>query len=129
VKPIAALSVALKRSAASVIVLGDEPNQTRDPVDCLLAPGATMRTCTAKGTRAQARTEAAIAANVTSAGIGYIDARPWFCAPPRRSRTGYLCPLVVNHTITAIDRGHASKTYVLELVQPFRGAFRRELFR
>jgi hypothetical protein len=36
---------------------------------------------------------------------------------------------VVNHTITALDRGHASKTYALELLQPFRAAFRRELFR
>jgi len=31
-------------------------------------------------------------------------------------------------TITAIDRGHASRAYVLELLQPFRAAFRRELF-
>ena len=128
VKPIGALSVALKRSSASVIVVGDEPNQTRDPVDCLLAPGATMKTCAAAATPAQLRTEAAIAAAAKRNGVGYISMLPWFCAHPTGS-TGYLCPLVVNRTITAIDRGHVSKTYALELAQPFRAAFRRELFR
>jgi peptidoglycan/LPS O-acetylase OafA/YrhL len=128
VKPIGALSVALKRSSASVIVLGDEPNQTRDPVDCLLSAGATMKTCAAAATPVQLRTEAAIAAAAKRNGVGYVSTLPWFCAHPSGS-TGYLCPLVVNRTITAIDRGHVSKTYALELLQPFRAAFRRELFR
>jgi SGNH domain-containing protein len=128
VKPIAALSVALKRSSASVIVLGDEPNQTRDPVDCLLAAGATMKTCAAEATPVQLRTEAAIAAAAKRNGVGYVSTLPWFCAHPSGS-TGYLCPLVVNRTITAIDRGHVSRTYALELAQSFRAAFRRELFR
>jgi peptidoglycan/LPS O-acetylase OafA/YrhL len=128
VKPIGALSVALKRSSASVIVVGDEPNQTRDPVDCLLAPGSTMKTCAATGTRVQLRTESAIAAAAKRNGVGYVSTLPWFCAHPSGS-TDYLCPLVVNRTITAIDRGHVSKTYALELLQPFRAAFRRQLFR
>jgi peptidoglycan/LPS O-acetylase OafA/YrhL len=128
VKPIGALSVALKRYSASVIVVGDEPNQTRDPVDCLLAPGSTMKTCAAAGTPVQLRTEAAIAAAAKRNGVGYLSTLPWFCAHPSGS-TAYLCPLVVNRTITAIDRGHVSKTYALELTQPFRAAFRRELFR
>ena len=129
VKPVAALSSLLERSSSSVIILGDSPNQTRDPTDCLLSPRATMKTCTATGTPGQARTEAAVAAGARRSGVGFIDTRPWFCAHPRGSTTGYLCPMVVNQTITAIDRGHASKTYVLELLQPFRAAFRRELFR
>jgi peptidoglycan/LPS O-acetylase OafA/YrhL len=129
VKPVAALSNSLQRFSASVIILGDSPNQTRDPTDCLLAPGATMKTCTATGTPDQSRTEAAVAADARRNGVGFIDTRPWFCAHPLGSATGYLCPMVVNQTITAIDRGHASKTYVLELLQPFRAAFRRELFR
>ena len=69
-----------------------------------------------------------LAAAAERNGVGYISTLPWFCAHPRGS-TGYLCPLVVNRTITAIDRGHVSKTYALELLQPFRAAFRRELFR
>jgi hypothetical protein len=39
-----------------------------------------------------------------------------------------LCPLVINQTITYVDRGHVSKTYVLELAQPFRVGFRAQLF-
>ena len=73
--------------------------------------------------------EAAIAADARRNGVGYVDTRPWFCAHPSGAATDWLCPLVVNHTITSIDRGHASKTYALELAQPFRAAFRRELFR
>ena len=128
IKPIATLSRSMRRFSASVIVVGDEPDQTRDPVDCLLAPGATMKTCAAKGTPVQLRTEAAVAADARRSGVGFIATLPWFCAHPRGS-TDWLCPLVVNHTITSIDRGHASKTYALELLQPFRAAFRRELFR
>jgi peptidoglycan/LPS O-acetylase OafA/YrhL len=129
VKPLGALSRAMKPYSATVIVMGDEPNQTRDPVDCLLASGSTMKTCTAAATPVQLQTEAAIAAAARRNGVGYISTLPWFCAHPRGSTTDYLCPLVVNRTITSIDRGHASKTYALELAQPFRAAFRRELFR
>ena len=119
----------MKRYSASVLVVGDEPNQTRDPVDCLLAPGATMKTCSVLGSPVQLRTEAAIAADAKRNGVGFIATLPWFCAHPRGSTTDWLCPMVVNHTITALDRGHATKTYALELLQPFRAAFRRELFR
>ena len=82
-----------------------------------------------RATPVQLQTEAAIAAGAKRNGVGYISTLPWFCAHPSGSTTDELCPLVVNHTITSIDRGHASKTYSLELVQPFRASFRRELFR
>jgi peptidoglycan/LPS O-acetylase OafA/YrhL len=128
VKPIAAMSSSLKRFSMSVIVVGDSPSQTRDPVDCLLAPGATMKTCTGRGTRVQAQTEASIAADAKKNGVGFIETRPWLCAHPRGS-SALLCPMVVNRTITCVDRGHVSKTYALELTPVFRTAFRRELFR
>jgi hypothetical protein len=128
VRPVETMSRALKRFSASVIVIGDSPSQTRDPVDCLLARGATMKTCTGKGKAVQARAEAAVAANAKRDGVGYIDTRPWFCAHPHGSSTGYLCPMVVNQTITCVDRGHVSKTYALELAPLFRTAFRRVLF-
>jgi peptidoglycan/LPS O-acetylase OafA/YrhL len=128
VRPVADMSRALKRSSASVIVIGDSPSQTRDPVDCLLARGATMKTCTGKGTRVQARAEAAVAANAKRDGVAYVDTRPWLCAHPRGAATGFLCPMVVNQTITCVDRGHVSRTYALELAPLFRTAFRRALF-
>jgi hypothetical protein len=128
VRPVQAMSRALQRFSASVIVIGDSPSQARDPVDCLLARGATMKTCTGKGTSVQARAEAAVAANAKRDGAAYVDTRPWFCAHPRGSATGFLCPMVVNQTITCVDRGHVSRTYALELTPLFRSAFRRALF-
>jgi hypothetical protein len=126
---VALLSTALKRASASVIVVGDPSSQRRDPVDCLLADGATTKTCTTRQSRAQAATDATIAANARRAGVGFINARGWFCAKAKTWGRGFLCPLVVNRTITMVDRGHVSKTYALELEQPFRNAFREELFR
>jgi hypothetical protein len=127
VGPVAAMSRALARSAAGTIVIGDSPSQTRDPVDCLLARGATMKTCTGKGTAVQARTEAEVAANARKDGVAYLDTRPWFCAPHGSTRA-LLCPMVVNQTIAYVDRGHVSRTYALELAPLFRAAFRRALF-
>ena len=89
----------------------------------------TTKTCTSRQLRSQSRADGAIAANARRAGVGFVNARGWLCAPARTWGHGYLCPLVVNRTITFLDRGHISKTYALELAQPFRTDFRRELFR
>ena len=62
------------------------------------------------------------------AGVGFVDKLGWFCAHPRGSSSRYLCPLVVNRTVTCFDRGHISRTYGLELAPEFRLAFRRQLF-
>jgi peptidoglycan/LPS O-acetylase OafA/YrhL len=129
IKPVAQLSAAMRRSSATVIVVGDPVSQRRDPTDCLLARGATMRDCTSRQQANQARVDAAIRANARRATIGFIDPRGWLCARARTWGHGYLCPLVVAHTITYLDRGHISRTYAQELAQPFRSAFRRELFR
>jgi peptidoglycan/LPS O-acetylase OafA/YrhL len=127
VKPIGVLSRAMKRSSLSVVVVGDAPGQSQDPVDCLLAPDASMKTCTTVAKRSQLRADDAIAYNAKLDGVGFINTRGWFCARGRRT-SETLCPLVVNQTITAIDRGHISQTYGLELVPSFRAAFRRALF-
>jgi peptidoglycan/LPS O-acetylase OafA/YrhL len=129
IRPVGVLSAAMQRASASVMVVGDPVSQRRDPTDCLLAAGATMKTCTSRQQRSQARADAAIASSARQAGVGFLDARGWLCAAARTWRHGYLCPLVVNRTITFVDHGHISKTYALELAQPFRSAFRRELFR
>jgi hypothetical protein len=128
VVPIGALSVSMRRASASVIIVGDAPNQKRDPTDCLLAPGSTMATCSSKGTKNQLGTSAAIAAAATKNRVGYIDTLGWFCARPSRS-PDEVCPLVVGNTITAVDRGHISQTYALALANSFRVAFRKQLFK
>jgi peptidoglycan/LPS O-acetylase OafA/YrhL len=129
IKPVKQLAAALRHSAAGVVVVGDPSRQKRDPVDCLLARGATMKTCTTAQRKVQARTDSAIQEGMRRLGAGFIDVRGWFCARARRAPHAQLCPLVVNRTITAVDRGHVSKTYALELAQPLRNAFREELFR
>ncbi len=125
VTPVATLTKAMKRSSASVIVMGDAPTQTKDPVDCLLAPGANMKTCTATATRAQLKTDDTVAVGARKKKLGFISTRGWFCA---RGGSAILCPLVINQTIVWADRGHISQTYALELAGPFRAAFKHALF-
>jgi hypothetical protein len=129
IKAVASLSGAMRRLSASVIVVGDAPHQSLSPVDCLLAPHSTMRTCTTRVTKVQFHADTVIASDARGHGIGFMHTRGWFCAKPTASTGGYLCPLVINRTITCTDRGHMTQTYGLELVGPFRSAFRRELFR
>ncbi len=129
VSGVAAMITAMKRSSASVIVVGDSPHQSLNPTDCLLAPHATMKTCTTKAPNGELLTDTAIASTARKQRVGFMDARGWFCARPTVSRVEYLCPLVINRTITWVDRGHISQTYGLELVSPFRTVFRHELFR
>ena len=127
IRNIGSLSTTMKRFSKSVIVIGDAPNQNRQPVDCLLARHATMRTCTTKPTNFQLYADRTIAANAKKRGVGFMNTRGWFCARPV-SRLGYWCPLVVNRTITRRDKGHISTTYGLALANTFRAAFRRALF-
>ena len=122
------LSGELRRSAMTVIVVGDAPHQRVTPVDCLLARGATMRSCSTAARGVQLRADATVAANARRRRVGFVNTRGWFCARSA-SRTGYLCPLVINRTIGWVDRGHVSRTYGLMLTPSFRAAFRRELFR
>ncbi|HEY7019161.1 MAG TPA: acyltransferase family protein [Gaiellaceae bacterium] len=118
---------AVKRFSATTIVVGDSPHQHREPVDCLLASGATMRTCTSRAAAAELRTNARVAAVAAKQRVGFVNVTGWFCAPGAGSVV--LCPQVVNKTISWIDEGHISETYAVELATPFRNAFRRELFR
>jgi peptidoglycan/LPS O-acetylase OafA/YrhL len=127
VKAVSTLMGTAKRFSGTVVVLGDSPHQRRNPVDCLLASGSTMRTCASKATTAELETDAGVAAAAGRNDVGFVNVDGWFCA--RASRAAVLCPLVVNRTITWIDQGHISETYGVQLAGPFRTAFRRELFR
>jgi peptidoglycan/LPS O-acetylase OafA/YrhL len=127
VRGVSALIGATRRFSATTIVVGDSPHQHRNPVDCLLAKGATMRTCASKATLSELDTDASVASTAAKQHVGFMNVNGWFCA--RASSIAVLCPQVVNRTITWIDQGHVSETYGLELATPFRNAFRRELFR
>jgi peptidoglycan/LPS O-acetylase OafA/YrhL len=127
VKGMTALIGDARSFSASTIVVGDSPHQHRNPVDCLLATGANMRTCSSKATLVELQTDQAVAKAAAKAHVGFMNVDGWFCA--RASSVAVLCPMVVNRTIGWIDQGHISSTYGLELSTPFRNAFRRELFR
>jgi peptidoglycan/LPS O-acetylase OafA/YrhL len=127
VKGMAKLIGDARRFSASTIVVGDSPHQHRGPVDCLLARGSTMRTCSSRATLVELQTDAAVATAAARQRVGFVNVTGWFCG--RASSVTVLCPLVVNKTISWIDHGHISATYGAQLATPFRNAFRRELFR
>ncbi len=110
----------VKGSSGRTIVIGDIPGQDGEPVDCLLAPGATLRACTTQLTRYQLDADARVRRVAMTSGAGFIETRGWFCSRDR-------CPMVVGHTIVAADSSHVSRTYAVELVRVFRRAFRNEV--
>ena len=128
VRSVGDLSRAMRASSRAVIVVDDAPGQRRDPTDCLLDSRSNMKTCSNVQTKTQQQTSTAIRSNARNQGIGFMDSRGWFCAPTPREPRKIMCPLVINQTITYVDRGHVSKTYALALYQPFRVAFRAQLF-
>ena len=115
----ASLVTSVKRSAAKVVVLGDAPLRSQEPVDCLLAHDATMKTCTDTWTWQTSAGEA-VAAKVKPRGARFIDTTRWFCYET-------LCPLVVGRTIAYADSGHITKTYAQELSGVFAEALRKAL--
>jgi hypothetical protein len=125
---VAAATTTMKRAAGTVTVVGDAPMPARNPAGCLLSPDGTMATCATTATRSQLRIDDTVAVQAQKQQASYISTRGWFCA---RSvgRSAYLCPLVVDHTVVWVDRGHIDQTYGLELADPFRDAFRRALSR
>jgi peptidoglycan/LPS O-acetylase OafA/YrhL len=129
VKAISAFTTTMRKFSDAVIVLSDPPAQKRQPVDCLLAAHATMKTCSTSVTKTQLSGDMQIAADAKKHHIGFMSSRGWFCARTSATKLVFLCPLVVSRTITHMDKSHISQTYALALFSPFRGAFRRELFR
>jgi hypothetical protein len=115
------LSAAVKGAAGQVVLVADDDGIKKQPVDCLLAPHATMKTCTTTWNSARFASNKALAKLARSHGFGYLDTRGWFC-------DRFKCPFVVAHTVVYRDPGHITQAYAKELAVPFRNAFRRCLF-
>jgi hypothetical protein len=115
------LARTLGKSAKSVMVIGDPPSQSGQPVDCLAASNANMKRCTHKRSADQIKIYSQMKKAATSAHAGWIDTLGWFCYQN-------LCPMVVGHTITYVDHSHISQTYGTQLATVFRRAFRQQLF-
>jgi SGNH domain-containing protein len=106
----------MKPSSKDVVVIGDPFGLPWNPVDCLLAPQATMGSCMSMAP-IQEKLLYQDVAKATRKGGGFLDTTGWFCFEDQ-------CPLVVGHTITRLDGSHVTRTYVTELSGVFRTAFR-----
>ncbi len=115
---IAGLVAALRPHAKHVIVIGDPPALGFEPVDCLLARGATLGTCTWTLTAAQISVYQAAERAAVSGGAVFLDTIGWFCYEDQ-------CPAVVGSTVTRRDNSHISESYATELRGLFRAAFMR----
>jgi peptidoglycan/LPS O-acetylase OafA/YrhL len=120
ISAIGLLSTTMKRFSKSVVVINDPPGQSKEPVDCLLAQHATMRSCSSMQTPGQVSSSAEMATIARSDGVGFIDTTGWFCFRG-------VCPMVINRQITHRDQTHVTQTYAQELAKPFRAAFRQAI--
>jgi len=111
------LAKTMKRFSTSVVVVADDDGVAKQPVDCLLASRATMRTCTTTPPANILAFNNNLAKVATANRFGFLKTRGWFCYQNQ-------CPMVVARTIVYRDTGHITKTYALKLTGPFRGAFR-----
>jgi hypothetical protein len=117
----AATAAALRRYARTVIVIEDEEDIDSQPVDCLLAAGATLGSCMTTHTSDDLAFNDGLARLAKAKHFGFLKTRGWFCYRNR-------CPMVVGTTIAYQDRNHITKEYAQLLAAPFRTAFRQCLF-
>jgi hypothetical protein len=111
------LGTAMKSFSTSVILMPDNDGVSKQPVDCLLARGATMRTCTTSWPAARFGFTDGLAKLAKARGFGFLKTRGWFCYQRQ-------CPMVVSHTIVYRDLGHITQSYALALSAVFRSTFR-----
>lgn len=104
----------LKLATPRLVVMGDPPGFDIQPADCLLSPGATMRTCTFEIPAAKSVIIDQAFSTVQAEGAEYLDVLPWFCSQGE-------CPMVIGKTIAWSDKGHISRTYGLKLVAGLDG--------
>jgi peptidoglycan/LPS O-acetylase OafA/YrhL len=113
-----ALTSRVKRTAKSVVLIGDNVGLQREPTDCLLARNATMRTCTPNWPVERFALNENLQAISGKSGFGFLNTTGWYCFQ-------HECPTVVGNTIAYRDTDHISMQYALRLAGQFRTAFRR----
>jgi peptidoglycan/LPS O-acetylase OafA/YrhL len=115
-----ALAQASKRVSGKVVLIDDPPGQSQQPVDCLLSSGATMASCSYTPSQDRVSLSQEIASAAHALGVGMIATWGWFCYQN-------VCPMVIDHTIAYLDRGHVTAAYATELVSAFGVAFQHAL--
>jgi hypothetical protein len=98
-------------TAPRVILMEDPPTHTINPIDCLLAPGATYGDCMfpLKGDRR--RIYSTVAGIAAQRGAAYVRTLQWFCSRG-------TCPLVVDGTLTFRDTNHITHEYAAVIARP-----------
>jgi hypothetical protein len=105
----------LQKQSKRVVVVGDIPDRARQPVDCLLAPHATLSGCSDTPTPSEPNLTSVAAQVAQFDHVGFIDTTGWVCSQGQ-------CPLVVGNLITYRDTDHVSQTYSTALSGAFRAA-------
>jgi hypothetical protein len=117
----AATATTLRRFTRNVILIEDEEGLPIQPVDCLLATGATLRSCTITMPANALAFNNGIPRLAKAKHFGFLKTRGWFCYQDK-------CPMVVGTTVVYRDGGHITPEYAQKLAAPFRTAFRQCLF-
>jgi peptidoglycan/LPS O-acetylase OafA/YrhL len=112
----------LRALSPRVILLEDPPNRPERSVDCLLARGATLGSCTFPVTAEQSAIYAGVRRQAAAAGAAYVRTRQWLCA-------GGRCPTVVGNVIVFKDTSHLTQEYVRILARPLASAIARAVSR
>jgi peptidoglycan/LPS O-acetylase OafA/YrhL len=100
----------LTKLTPHLLVMQDTPYLSQQPVDCLLARGATLGSCTLQLPASLVSFNTTLALIVKGEGT-LIPTLQWFCAKGK-------CPTVIGSTIGYIDQGHISETYAKQLEVP-----------
>ena len=116
-----ALAATMRRFAKSVILVEDDDGINKQPVDCLLARNATMKTCTVTQTEENYAFNNDLGAIAKIHRFGFLNTRGWFCSQ-------FQCPMVVGGIIVYRDTGHITQAYGRKLAGPFTDAFRHCIF-
>ena len=102
--PIAMARIA--KMAKKVVVIGNNPSLTQDPVDCASKPKVNLALCSAGRMQADnAKFNSIEAKAAKSVGATYIDTVEWAC-------TASLCPVVINNKLAYFDQWHFSESYI-----------------
>jgi peptidoglycan/LPS O-acetylase OafA/YrhL len=105
----------MTRLVPHVVLLQDPPRHDVVPIDCLLAPGATLGSCAFPVARDEVAEYAAVAGIARGGGAVYLPTLQWFCAHG-------TCPMVVGSTVVYVDTNHITTTYARELAVPVSAA-------
>lgn len=100
-------------SVPNPIYLSASPDVLPKPAECLIKPGATMRTCSA----AESRLYPTVMRDIANMAYQLHDAAlptiQWFCA-------NRICPMIIEHTLVTRDGDHLTMEYSADL-GPFLG--------